>query len=483
MAGKQLRKVRNPITGDYSLTDPDTGLPDELDTTVDPTTAVPPPRDPTPAAEIASHQEADTGTDSDPVDNLLLSTQDSAVDLARTIAKSPVSRGVVSGNYDRKSDRPSTYKIDTLTAQLAQLKKADLPEDNNDWDAKIAQAQQMKSEGASRAAWANLAQIIGEGLVKVAAARDARAHGIAPVEIHGGPSAYKSLIDQNEADYRDQIDAINHSHQYNQQQRNELITKAERDHDDARKSLEDQIGAERFKYGEDVRQTERGEDRSERARMHAESLAAQNARTGARAGEQEQAQAFRDAETERKTQLGQVNQALKHILDQRKAAEQLAAKLNTYDDLPSKDQKHFADKNAALLGKAGVDESSLQAFLEPEGTGFFSRTFGEGKDPAAARKEMIQQKIMAPLQAQEKDLLDQRNQLSQVSSRTSSVPSTDFSPATGPGNREAGPAPTTSGAGPATGGLVRMVDPKTGQEYMLPAHNVSKAEARGYVRK
>lgn len=498
MAGKtasaagQLKKVRNPITGEMSdLTDAGIDSGYSTDTTE-------PAGDP---ADLPDPTDREYGTPSHPAredqgvprsladtispeqDSAIQDTQTAVNDLNSELA-SPTLSARVAGKAVGPEDaqarpgQPNSRTIDSLMQQLSGLKKADIPGDTTDWDAKIAQATQLKQEGASRAAWANLAQIVGEGLVKIAAAKDARAHHIAPVDIRNAPPVFESLLHQNEQNYQDTIAAINHSHQYSQQGRQEQIMKAERNYDDQRKAIEDQLSGEKFKYGEDVRQVERGQDRAERGRMHSETLAATQANRDNRERMALENQQFRDTETERKTGLTQVNESLRRLSDRQKAAQQLASKLATYDDLPSKDQKHFAAQNAQLLGKAGISEESLNSYLEPTGTGFFARNFGEGKDPAVARKEMVQKNILAPIQAEQQQLLQERDRLSAVSARGGA----ESAPTPSPQPREAPSAPNERGAaGTAAAGTVRMRDPRTGKEAMIPKDSVETAKARGLV--
>lgn len=471
-SNNRTRKIVNPITGEEEEIDSETGLPSGGFTFNSSPAAAPV----GPVATPTSTSLAEKVGSAAPVPDLK-QIAESVDDITETAVGSPpgpslsekVRAGTV-GGVTEKPGQPSKEHINTLMEQLAGLKKAEVPGDTTDWDAKLSEAQNLKEEGASRSAWAGLAQKIGEGLIQIAAARDARRHGIAPVEIKAAPSAYEALMKNTENDYRDRVDAINKSHQYSQQQRNELIMHAERDYDDSRKAIEDQIGGEKFKYGEDVRQVERSQDRAERERMHGETLAATRANAE-----------FRDTETERKTGLAQVNQSLRDLSARKKAAADLAAKLSTYDDLPSKEQKAFPGKNAALLGKAGVTEESLQTYLEPAGTGFFSRTFGEGKDPAVARKELIQKNILSPLQAEESDLLQQRESLSHPGARGGS--NNSVSPPTSRGPTEGGtaPAPNERGAGSAPAGMVHMRDPRSGREVYVRKDQVAEAQRNGAV--
>lgn len=473
MAGNtnsKLKKLINPVTGEEQEVDSESGIPTGGFTFNTPATAPEPAAAPA-STTLAGKMEGSTAPD---LDRLAQSVDDiaetavAAPSLSQKIGGAASASGQSPEEEKGASGQPRKDTLESLMGELRALKKAPVPGDTTDWNAKLDQAEQMKQEGASRAAWAGLAQAIGEGLVQIASARDAQKHGIAPVSIKSGPPVYESLMKNVENDYKDRIAAINHSHQYSQQERHELIMRAERDYDDSRKEIEDRAGAVRFQQGEDVRKDERAQDRSERARMHGETLAASAANAQ-----------FRDTETDRKTGLTQINQSLRELAGRKKAAADLAGKLSTYDDMSSKDQKQFASKNAALLGKAGVTEESLAAYTEPEGSGFFSRTFGEGKDAATARKELIQKNIMAPIQAEESDLLAQRESLSHPGPRGSN--SVSRPSAGGPGEGGPGSAPNERGAGTAPAGMVHMRDPASGQERYVRKDQVAAAQKNGAV--
>lgn len=398
----------------------------------------------------------------DPIDDAANATSDladtiNAVPDTEIPTPEPTGTPLAEKVSSKKVGQPSTEKIDSLTDKLANLQKTKIPGDTTDWGAKIAEAERMKSEGASRAAWANLAQIVGEGLVQVAAARDARAHGVMPVSIHGGPSVYEGMMKQVEQDYHDKIGTIKENYGISQNTRHELINAAERQYDDDRKAIEDQLNAEKYKLGQDVRVQERGEDRSERARMHSESLNAGEVRADARARAAEESAAHRDTESERKALLSQVNSDLARLQAKKQAANTIKEGFSRYDDMSGKDQKAFVRKSTDLAGKSGMDVD-VEHLIDPD-TGWFASS----EEKKKARDATLSKNLLGPLQQEEARLLQERGRLSSPSPR---------------GSAPAAPNTAPNASGP---GMVLMRDPASGRQAKVPASNVDAAKARGLV--
>lgn len=424
---------------DYDKLNPD----DEDDDDQQPASAVAPSSDPQPS-------DASAG----PLQQTVQSNKQIANQHAQALTP------LVTGDMNQP---PSDANYRAASDAIQSLQRNPLTRDTADWEAKMDEAKKLYQSNANRNAWLSLAQTIGQGLIRIAAANEGMKNHVDMSHVDLGPGYDVEAANKRNLDeYKIDLNSIDEQHRRAIEDYRQRLEDSGISFNDSLKKAEARLGMEKDLYNQQMT----GYEKTLADRMSQNRLNQQENRQDERlkASDERQQNRFDQQQTMagQKASLADLASREKELNIQKQAADQLAAGYQNYDTLDKKGKEKFNEQAQQLAGKAGIaDKLPGMEEAARKGTGYF------GLFQSAKPEVMSQQlnKASSDIKAQLDALRQKRVDLlgGKQSNDDSAAPSQASTPAAAP------QAPDRI-----------VVQGPDGKQYSLPKSQLQQAISQGY---
>lgn len=304
--------------------------------------------------------------------------------------------------------RNSLDAIEELRKQSASHPEVDLSK----YDELEQRARDLYNQRADRNQWLDVAQTIGNSLIKLGMAQQGLRKGVDlsrasdPNLVHD----FSKDTDRAFGDYKtDLATAL--------EKRSQAIRAGEigrREELDAAEKKPRQLG-EVYKQKEDTyQQMLRQRDMLDRS-------AAQEERQAQRERDRQAAAEKKELEKEKTAEIKRLSDLIDDNQKQLSAANELVGQYNNYNNLNKRAKQQVDVKLGQLAGKAGIPSEVLNTIGEKskEGTGIFGMFQSENPK---AKAELVSSEVVDPLKQKLEELQEQRRQLTQSSGTMKAMP-------------------------------------------------------------
>lgn len=354
-----------------------------------------------------------------------------------------------------------TEYLNAVTA-LQNFKRSAPTSEATNWDAKIDEAKQLYKDSADRNAWLSLAQTIGQSVVKLASANEGLARHVNMANVDLGPGYdVEAANKRNLEEYKTELGNINQGFGRAQIQNAGQQRAGELSDADQLKGLEAAVGAQKDIFNEASNTQRTNLHDTTQMNRYAQMQAASDARADRR-----------ETEATTKDTIKNLDQTIKDNQKKLQSANELSNLYANYDELKKKDKEGTEKRIGDLAGKSGVSSDDLEAIKtkSKEGTGVLG--LFQSEDPKV-KAQLLQQKVVAPLQQELQRLEEQRRQ---VAARSSGAPAQAPAQSAQP----AAPAQAAAQSAPIPSDRVkvRSADGKIGT---IPRSQLDDAKSQGYT--